>query len=133
MQSDVTELRSIQEAYVPVIKMKYNGIEIDMTFARLNTSEVPPAARASDNEDMDTILPSIKDLVHLDPKCVRSLNGYRSTLEIKRLVPNLEAFRLALRAIKLWAKSQGLYSNILGYLGNFHRKKVNKSLNGLLF
>ena len=44
-------------------------------------------------------------LKNLDPKCVRSLNGCRVTDEILRLVPNIDNFRLALRAIKLWAKS----------------------------
>lgn len=45
-------------------------------------------------------------LKNLDPKCVRSLNGCRVTDEILRLVPNHESFRLALRCIKIWAKSK---------------------------
>lgn len=35
---------------------------------------------------------------------------------ITQLVPDAERFRVALRAVKLWAQGQGLYSNILGYL-----------------
>ena len=34
-QVEVSDLRKIQDCFVPVIKMKYNGIEVDMTFARL--------------------------------------------------------------------------------------------------
>ena len=75
--------------------MKYENIEIDMLFARLALKEVP--------EDVD--LRDDQILKNLDEKCVRSLNGCRVTDEILRQVPNRESFRLALRAIKLWAKS----------------------------
>ncbi|XP_043483065.1 poly(A) polymerase type 3 isoform X1 [Leptopilina heterotoma] len=104
-QSEVTELRAVEEAFVPVIKMNFDGIEIDMLFAKLDQKEIPDDLRD------DTLLRN------LDPKCVRSLNGCRVTDEILRLVPNIENFRLALRAIKLWAKKHGIYSNVLGYLG----------------
>ena len=39
-QSEVTELRPIEECFVPLLKFKYEGIEIDMTFARLHLPEV---------------------------------------------------------------------------------------------
>lgn len=95
-QPEVTECRAVEEAFVPVIKMNFDGIEIDLLFARLALKEIP------DNFDLrDDLL-----LKNLDPRCVRSLNGCRVTDEILRLVPDIENFRLALRAIKLWAKSE---------------------------
>lgn len=102
-QPEVTECRAVEEAFVPVIKMNFDGIEIDLLFARLALKEIP------DNFDLrDDVL-----LKNLDPKCVRSLNGCRVTDEILRLVPNIENFRLALRAIKLWAKSEYLMRNLM--------------------
>lgn len=78
--------------------MNFDGIEIDLLFARLALKEIP------DNFDLrDDML-----LKNLDPKSVRSLNGCRVTDEILRLVPNIDNFRLALRAIKLWAKSKSI-------------------------
>lgn len=53
----------------------------------------------------------------MDPKCVRSLNGCRVTDDILDLVPNHDSFKLALRAVKLWAKKRGIYSNVMGYMG----------------
>ncbi len=104
---EVSDLRAVPEAFVPVIKMTFDGIEIDMTFARLALKEVPNNQSLAD--------PQL--LKNLDSKCVLSLNGCRVTDEILRQVPNKETFRLTLRTIKLWAKKHGIYSNVLGYLG----------------
>ena len=35
-QSEVKELQPIEEAFVPLLKMRYNGVKIDMTFARMS-------------------------------------------------------------------------------------------------
>ncbi|KAK6108511.1 Poly(A) polymerase central domain family protein [Brugia pahangi] len=104
---NTTELRQVQEAFVPVIKLKYYGIEMDILFARLALPRVPEDQQLND----DSILRN------LDEKSVRSLNGCRVADEILRLVPNISNFTYALRAIKLWAKNHGVYSNVLGYLG----------------
>ncbi|RXG51507.1 Poly(A) polymerase gamma [Armadillidium vulgare] len=85
-----------QNALVPLITVKINGISVQMFFARLSQNKVP------DNIDLtnDNIL---KDL---DERCFRSLNGYRVADQILRQVPKRDTFMLALRAIKLWAKGK---------------------------
>uniref|UniRef100_A0A667Z4F0 polynucleotide adenylyltransferase n=1 Tax=Myripristis murdjan TaxID=586833 RepID=A0A667Z4F0_9TELE len=106
-QEEVKDLRAVEEAFVPVIKLSFDGIEIDILFARLALQIIP--------ENLDLRDDAL--LKNLDIRCIRSLNGCRVTDEILHLVPNIENFRLTLRAIKLWAKRHNIYSNILGFLG----------------
>ncbi|XP_069811545.1 poly(A) polymerase gamma isoform X2 [Dendropsophus ebraccatus] len=142
LQDGIRNVRAVEDAFVPVIKFEFINIEfslepglswtvfitprlaccsvkvyfdacvilcgkIDLVFARLPLQCIP------DNLDLrdDSRLRS------LDIRCIRSLNGCRVTDEILHLVPNKENFRLTLRAIKLWAKRRGIYSNMLGFLG----------------
>lgn len=107
-EREVTEICDVKDAYVPVIKMKYCGIQIDLLFAKLSLDSI------------DENLNSLQDdsiLKNCDRESILSLNGCRVTDQILSLVPNVEYFRLVLRAIKLWAKKRGLYSNAIGYLG----------------
>ncbi|ULT89618.1 hypothetical protein L3Y34_008205 [Caenorhabditis briggsae] len=104
---NVTELHGVEEAFVPVMKLKYSGVELDILFARLALKEVP------DTQDLfDDQL-----LRNLDQESVRSLNGCRVAELLLKLVPRQKEFCIALRAIKLWAKNHGIYSNSMGFFG----------------
>ncbi|TKC45611.1 hypothetical protein EI555_008511, partial [Monodon monoceros] len=107
LHEEVKALRAVEEAFVPVIKLCFSGIEIDILFAGLALQTIL--------EDLDLRDDSL--LKNLDIRCIISLNGCWVTDEILHLVPNIDNFRLTLRAIKLWAKCHNIYYNILGFLG----------------
>jgi poly(A) polymerase len=106
-QPEVKDLRAVEEAFVPVITGKFDGIELNMVFLRLSLATIPENINLQDESLLE----------NLDEKSVRSLNGLCVTDEILHLVPNQENFRMTLRAIKLWAKMKGIYSNAMGYPG----------------
>ena len=93
---EVAELAPVPDAFVPLIKFKWDSISIDLIFGRLALPRVP----------MDLELADSSILKGLDEACLKSLNGPRVTDEILRLVPNASVFKHALRAVKLWAKSK---------------------------
>ncbi|EGG19374.1 polyA polymerase [Cavenderia fasciculata] len=103
-----TMVMPVKDAFVPVIKMIFCGIPIDLIFARLSIPAIP--------EDLNDLIDE-NYLKNVDDKCIVSLNGCRVTDQILRLVPNVTTFRMALRCIKLWAQRRGVYSNVLGLLG----------------
>jgi len=93
-QGAIEKMTPVPDAFVPIIKLEISGISIDLIFARLVVSSVP----------MNLDLKNNDYLRGLDEFEVRSLNGTRVTDEILELVPQQKTFRLALRAIKLWAQ-----------------------------
>lgn len=56
--------------------------------------------------------------MYSNPQQLRSINGYRTALYLgKKYVAKYKNYRDTLKAIKLWAKNKGIYSQIYGYLG----------------
>ncbi|KAJ1339969.1 hypothetical protein BSLG_005404 [Batrachochytrium salamandrivorans] len=106
-RTEVTEITAVADAYVPIIKLEFSDISIDLVFARLALPTV--------SEELDLSDDSL--LKNLDDRCIRSLNGSRVTDDILRLVPNVETFRIALRCVKLWAAQRAIYSNVMGFFG----------------
>ncbi|KJE96788.1 poly(A) polymerase [Capsaspora owczarzaki ATCC 30864] len=107
-QSETSELTPVTGAFTPIITLKFSGVDIDLLFA-----ELPGVLSVSENLNvMDNAI-----LRNCDMATVRSVNGSRVANYILQLVPDRDNFRMALRAIKLWANNRGVYSNKLGFLG----------------
>lgn len=107
----IEDLTAVTDAFVPIIKFEYSGISIDLIFSRIATvTEIPPLSTHWDLLDNNL-------LRGLDDAELRSLNGTRVTDDILKLVPEKTSFRLALRAIKLWAQKRAIYANIMGFPG----------------
>ncbi|KAI5305531.1 hypothetical protein KEM56_004154 [Ascosphaera pollenicola] len=103
----IEKLTPVPDAFVPLIKIEFSGISIDLIFARLHLHSIP----------LNLDLKNTDLLRGLDEKEIRSVNGTRVTDEILELVPQQKTFRLALRAIKLWAQRRAIYSNVVGFPG----------------
>ncbi|KOM30307.1 hypothetical protein LR48_Vigan1091s001900 [Vigna angularis] len=107
---EVTELHPVPDAHVPVMGLKFNGVSIDLLYAKLSLWVIP--------ENLDISQESI--LQNADEQTVRSLNGCRVTDQVLRLVPNIQNFRTTLKCMKFWAKHRGVYSNVTGFLGGIN-------------
>lgn len=107
-ESSIGYMVPVTDAFVPIIKMVLNDIEIDLIFASIETLHtIPKDLSLNDNKLLDG----------MDQPSIRAITGPRVTDEILSLVPEAKTFRTALRAIKLWAQRRAIYANIVGYPG----------------
>lgn len=106
-RKELEEIAPVPDAFVPIIKMEFAGISIDLIYAKLDLSKIPRDLKLDD-----------KNLLrNLDERDLRSLNGTRVTDEILTLVPKPTVFKHALRCIKIWAKQRAIYANVFGFPG----------------
>lgn len=108
----VTDYTAAESARVPIMSFDFDGVSIDLAFARLVDNFVPAKLDVLD----DNILNGVDDAT------VTTLNGPRVTMMIEKFInekqfPN---FLTILRIVRRWAKRRGLYGNKLGYLGGIN-------------
>ncbi|CAB1099929.1 unnamed protein product [Ectocarpus sp. CCAP 1310/34] len=103
----VANVNAIQTAAVPIIELVFDEIDIDLGLACLPVPTVPPTLDIDDDQVLDGV----------DRPTEKCVNGPRVTNMIHRLVPNYDSFLPVVRCVRKWAKSRGLYSNKMGYLG----------------
>lgn len=104
---ELQKIQAVPDAYVPIIKTIFDGVDIDLICGRLDIPQVP----------LDLTLEDNNLLRNIDDKDLRSLNGTRVTDQILQLVPQKTVFRHALRTIKLWAQRRAIYANMFGFPG----------------
>lgn len=106
----VKSLMVIKETNVPLIKMKFYDVQIDILFAQINVLAL--------DQKLEEIIYSEQIFTFFDDeKSFTSINGIRTCYSILNSVPNINCFQTTLKYVKLWAKNKGIYSNLMGYLG----------------
>lgn len=103
----VSECLAVTDARVPVAKVKYRGIYLDIL-----VTSVPATSILESMESIDDSL-----IFKVDEKCMKSMNGIRVADKILRVVPDPKTFRQATRMIKFWAQQRCIYGNSVGYFG----------------
>ncbi|KAJ8528889.1 hypothetical protein K7X08_030629 [Anisodus acutangulus] len=98
----VSDIHCVKGAKVPLTRFKFDGISIDLPYARLRVISIP--------EDVDVFNPFF--LKNIDDTSWKSLSGVCANRRILQLVPNVEIFQAVLRCVKLWAKKRGVYGNL---------------------
>lgn len=111
LHPDVTNFVPVENAAVPILTFDWEGINIDLLFARLNASSIPVDFDIDDDAVLDGV----------DAATEKSLNGPRVTNLIAALAGGTEeryrTFLTVVRLVRKWAKLRGLYSNKMGYWG----------------
>lgn len=133
---DVADFTSIETAAVPIMSFDFEGVSIDLLFARLAENIVP--------KNLNEYVLDDHILIGIDEATEKSLNGPRVTNMIpllankakdidgriidheaypmhstnEQLIEN--KFLVVLRCVRKWAKARGLYGNKMGYLGGIN-------------
>ena len=103
----VTVKAKVTEARVRVLKLECSGVDVDVLLVRIHSQRQPSDEDLRSNNIFNSI----------DEPERANINGIRTIMQIKRLVPNMKVYSQTLRAVKQWANSQEVYGTVFTYPG----------------
>ncbi|RZC54505.1 hypothetical protein C5167_013356 [Papaver somniferum] len=83
-RKEVSYLLCAKDSKVSLMRFKYDGISVDLSYAQLKVMSVP--------DNMDVLNPFI--LENIDETSWKCLSGVRANMQILQLVPNLEILKI---------------------------------------
>ena len=115
----VKNLISAPDAYVPCLRLEFQGLDVDLTLACLDIPVLPPQ-QPGKFWALQPPLPQLTAPAALPPvrkkiESFRSMNGVLTTHAILHAVPSVTLFRTLLLSVRKWAKARGLYGPTFGY------------------
>jgi poly(A) polymerase Pap1 len=131
----VSELVVISAATVPRMTFRHHGVLVDLLLCRFsNATKLPDPTKESGGEKrlewehqhpwpaLEKTVACTSFLKGLDVPSAMSVNGPRAVLQIMQLLPSesKNAYKKALRAVRVWAQRRLLYCNKVGFLGGIN-------------
>lgn len=106
----VTYIKKIKDAYVPLIKVVFNDVKVDISFAKYFSDEIPQKFVSLTNDQIS----------RLDHTSQLSINSLRNNEFILNYVPVLSNFQLLAKFVRFWAKQRYVFGNMYGFLGGIN-------------
>lgn len=100
--------RILTHTQAPTIKVYIDNIKMDAAFSSLTELDPLPS--------YDYLINSNDYVNSLDERTLRTFNSWRDVEYLLKIIPDLNKFRLVVRAIKLWVERRCVKSNMCGYL-----------------
>ncbi|CAD2218651.1 poly(A) polymerase [Angomonas deanei] len=96
----------VDSAKVPVLKFVYHSFPVDIVLVSVVAPSAPSETEMLSNDFLDRIVIESRG----------NVNGIRTVLQIRRLVPTpLPVFSVVLKAVKLWARARRVYGHLFTY------------------
>lgn len=92
------------------MKLTFYGVQMDLLMTRIQAEYLHLLL------NLPTDMGEFKNY-SISDKELKCMNGYRTSLYLLRYIKKYPNFQVALKAIKMWARNKGVYSQVYGYLG----------------